>query len=79
MNICFAIPLFLSSSDHHYNVTLQFYGPSAMFLSDVIPALPPNTVTETNQEYATYVIIDIQQKIYCGYSRQHMVVLTYKL
>ena len=50
MKVPFVFPLFLSTLDHNYNAALQLYGPPAMFANDVIPALPPNAVTETNLE-----------------------------
>ena len=51
INICLAFPLFLSTSDHNSNAALRLvYGPPAMSASDVAPVLPPNAVTETNQE-----------------------------
>jgi len=45
-----AFPLFLSLTDHNFNAALQLYGPPAMFVDDVIPALPPNAVSETDRE-----------------------------
>ena len=50
MRIHLSIPLFLSASDHSYNVALRLYGPPAMFANNIIPALPLNAVPETNRE-----------------------------
>ena len=50
MKIRLSLPLFLSASEHNYNVALRLYGPPAMAGSDIIPVLPHNAVTETNRE-----------------------------
>ena len=50
MKVPLVFPFFMSSADHNYTAALQLYGPPAMYSNDVIPALPPNAVTETNRE-----------------------------
>ena len=59
MKISMAFSLFLSSRDHNFNAALQLYGPPAMFANNIVPALPLNVVTETNQETLAWMRQDL--------------------
>ena len=59
MKIPLVLPLFLSSTDHSYNVALRLFDPPAMFGNDIVPALPTNAVTETNRETLTRLRHDL--------------------
>jgi len=50
MNIRFVFLLLMSAAELNYNVALHLYGPPAMFLSNIIPALPDGAETENNRE-----------------------------
>ena len=49
MRIRVALLLILSSSGHNHQAVMHLYGPPAMLASDIVPALPLDAVTESNQ------------------------------
>ena len=59
MRIHLSLHLFLSASEHNYNVALGLYGPPAMARSGIIPVLPLNAVTETNRETLVWLKHDL--------------------